>query len=239
MYLAQKPFSSTRECIMMDLENTPQIGQGIYTATEIAKILRVPYRKVYTWMNRYWDEKIGKAYGAKYSWDLNGQRAVSFHTFIEFYVMMRFAEAGVKPKRVLDAHKELAALYATAFPFARKEVLKGIQSDGKHIFLETKEGIIELNGTKQFNLDLIALFFVNLEFDQDHLASKFWPMGKSKSILIDPQRRFGRPILEGKNIFPELIYNHYQAGDPITYIAHVYQISEATVNHSIEYCSAA
>jgi len=223
----------------MNFENKPKIGLGIYTASEIARILRVPYRKVYTWMNKYWDGKIGKDYGSKYSWDINGKRAVSFHTFIEFYVMMRFSEAGVKPKQVLEAHAELAKMYSTPFPFARKEVLNGIKSDGKHVFLKNKEGIIELNGTKQFNLNLIEMFFINLEFDKDNLASRFWPIGKEKSILVDPKRRFGRPVIDGKNIFPEIIFSHHRAGDPIPYIAYVYQISEAEVSHALEYCKAA
>ncbi|GAB4510732.1 MAG: hypothetical protein Tsb004_14190 [Allomuricauda sp.] len=223
----------------MDFENKPKIGTGIYTASEIAKILRIPYRTVYTWMNKYWDGKIGKDFGAKYSWEINGTRAVSFHTFIEFYVMMRFSEAGVKPKQVLEAHKELSKMYSTAFPFARKEVLGNIKSDGKLIYLKTVEGIIELNGTKQFNLGLIELFFINLEFDNDNLASRFWPIGRGKSILVDPKRRFGHPVIDGKNIFPEIIFKHHQAGDPISYIAHVYEISENEVNHALEYCEAA
>lgn len=223
----------------MNFENKPKIGLGIYTASEIAKILRIPYIKIYTWMNKYWDGKIGKDFGSKYSWDISGKRAVSFHTFIEFYVMMRFSEAGVKPKQVLEAHTELTKMYHTAFPFARKEVLKGIKSDGKHIFLKTREGIIELNGTKQFNLNLIEIFFINLEFDEDNLASRFWPMGKEKSILVDPKRRFGQPVIDGKNIYPEIIFNHHQAGDPIPYIAYVYQISEAEVCHALEFCKAA
>lgn len=223
----------------MNFENKPKLGSGIYTASEIASILRVPYRTVYTWMNKYWDEKIGKKFGSKYSWNINGKRSVSFHTFIEFYVMMRFSEAGVKPKQVLEAHQELSKMYSTAFPFARKEVLQEIRSDGKHIFLKTIKGTIELNGTKQFNLDLIEIFFINLEFDKENLASKFWPIGKEKSILVDPNRRFGHPVIDGKNIFPEIINNHHKAGDPISYIAYVYKISEAEVNHALEYCKAA
>lgn len=223
----------------MNFENKPKIGLGIYTASEIAQILRIPYRTVYTWMNKYWDGKLGQNYGSNYSWVKDGSRSVSFHTFIEFYVMMRFSEAGVKPKQVIAAHKELVKMYKTAFPFARKEVLKGIKSDGKHVYLKTKKGIIELNGTKQFNLDLIQLFFINLEFDDDNLASKFWPIGKKKSILVDPQRRFGHPVIDGKNIFPEVIFNHFKAGDPVAYIAHVYKISEKEVNNALEYCKAA
>jgi len=117
----------------LNFENEPKLGIGIYTSSEIAKILRISYSKVYTWMNKYWDGKLGDSYGTKYSWQMEGTRAVSFHTFVEFYVMMRFSEAGVKPKQVLEAHSELVEMYNTAFPFAHKEVLDGIRSDGKHI----------------------------------------------------------------------------------------------------------
>jgi uncharacterized protein (DUF433 family) len=220
----------------MNFENKPKIGSGIYTASEIAQILRIPYRKVYTWMNIYWDNKLGKQYNSKYSWQIKGKRAVSFHTFIEFYVMMKFAETGVKPKQVLKAHEELSKMYGTAFPFALKNILNNIKSDGKLIFLNTKKGIIELNGTKQFNLDIISLFFKNLEFDSDNLASKFWPLGKNKSILVDPKRRFGHPVINTKNILPEIIENHFKAGDPIKYIAYVYDLSIKEVKYALEFC---
>lgn len=223
----------------MKFENKPKLGLGIYTASEIAQILRVPYRKVYIWMNKYWDGKLGKEYDANYSWKSNGSRAVSFHTFIEFYIMMRFSEAGVPPRNVLTAHSELSKIYKSAFPFALKEVLNGMHSDGKQIFLRTKKGIIELNGTRQFNLEIIQMFFVNLDFDKDNLASRFWPLGKEKSILVDPNRRFGHPVINSKNIEPEIIQNHFNAGDPISYIAHVYNLSEKEVSEAIEYCSAA
>ena len=220
-------------------ENKPRLGIGIYTASEISKILRVPYQKVYVWMNKYWDGDLAKNYSQKYSWQQEGTRAVSFHTFVEFYIMMILSEYGVKPKQVLNAHQELTKMYDTAYPFANKEVLERMRSDGKKVFFEDKDGIIELNGTKQFNLDIIKIFFVKLEFDKDELASKFWPIGKEKSILIDPNRRFGQPIIDGKNISPEIIYRHSKAGDPINYIAQIYGLTENQVKHSIEYCSAA
>ena len=219
-----------------DFENKPKIGIGIYTASEIAKILRVPYSKVYTWMNKYWDGKLGNSYGTKYSWQIEGTRAVSFHTFVEFYVMMRFADAGVKPKQVLEAHNELVKMYDTAFPFAHREVLEGMRSDGKRIFLENKEGTIELNGKKQFELEIIKLFFVNLDFDNDDLASRYWPMGKNKAVIVDPKRKFGRVVLNKRNIYPEVLYSHYRAGDSVKYLSVVYELAEDDITDAIEYC---
>ncbi|MCX2681462.1 DUF433 domain-containing protein [Galbibacter sp. EGI 63066] len=224
----------------MNFENAPKLGIGIYTASEIAQILRVPYQKVYTWMNKYWDGKLGKIYGSKYSWQMHGTRAVSFHTFVEFYIMMLLSEAGVKPKEVLNAHKELMEMFKTPFPFAKKKVLESLRSDGKKIFFETNsDTILQLDGTKQFNLSIVKKFFVNLDFDNNDLATRFWPIGKDKSILVDPKRRFGHPVIDGKNIFPEIIHKHHSAGDPVNYIAHVYGLTEDEVNHAIEFCTAA
>ncbi|WP_417889157.1 DUF433 domain-containing protein [Xanthomarina gelatinilytica] len=221
----------------MNFENEPKLGIGIYTASEIAQILRVPYGKVYTWMHRYWDGKLGAKYEEKYSWQMDGTRAVSFHTFIEFYVMMRFSESGVKPQQVLQAHSELSQMYDTAFPFAKKEVLDSISTDGKNIFFDIDGVNLTLNGTKQFNLDIIRIFFVNLDFGDNDLASRYWPLGKEKRILIDPKRKFGHPVLVKQNIYPETLYNHYIAGDPIPYLSHIYQVSEQEVKDAIEYCT--
>jgi len=222
----------------LNFENEPKIGIGIYTSSEISKILRVPYNKVYTWMNKYWDGKLGLNYGSQYSWQTDGTRSVSFHTFVEFYVMMRFSEAGVKPKQVLQAHSELVKMYNTAFPFAHKDVLDNIRCDGTRIFLENKQGTIELNGKRQFELSIIKMFFVKLDFDKDDLASRYWPMGKDKGVVVDPKRKFGRVILNKKNIYPEVLYNHHKAGDSIIYLAAIYELDERDIIDAIEYCKA-
>lgn len=109
------------------LENSLKIGNGIYTVKEISRILRLPYPKVNSWLRRYWDGKLGESYSRNYSWKVDNSKAVGFHTLVEFYVMMQFSEAGVRPKQVLKAHQELSAICDTPFPFAQKEVLDAIE----------------------------------------------------------------------------------------------------------------
>lgn len=223
----------------MIFENKPQLGLGIYTPAEIAQILRLPYYKVNRWIDTYWDGELGREFEKKYSWKTENSKAVSFHTLVEFYVMMQLADAGVKTRKVLEAHKELSQFFNTSFPFALKEVLDGINTDGKRIFLSLEDTTITLDGTKQFNLGFIKVFFKKLEFGSNNLASRLWPLGKEKSVLIDPERKFGHPVLEMKNIFPEIIYGHYKAGDPIEYISYVYKVTEKEVRDAIEFIDAA
>ena len=224
---------------MIAFENKPEIGKGIYTLRDVATILKMPYNKVHKWIRKYWDGKLGKKFQQQYSWERDGSVAVNFHTVVELYVMIEFAEQGVKTKEVLIAHKDLSEIFQTPFPFAQKKVLNELRTDGKRIYWENEEGKpITMNGTKQLNLDFIQMFFKKMEFDGE-VVSKLWPMGKESSIVIDPQRKFGNPIIEGRNIYPETIFGHYKAGDPLNYIAFIYEITEKEAQDAIHYCESA
>ncbi|MCB0502132.1 MAG: DUF433 domain-containing protein [Bacteroidetes bacterium] len=223
----------------MNFENKIDIGIGIYTVSEISRILRLPYYKVSRWIDKYWDGELGHEYESKYSWKIDNSKAVSFHTLVEFYVMINLSEAGVKTREVLNAHKELSRIYKTAFPFAYKEVANGIKTDGKKIYLKAKDSIITLDGSKQLNLAFMRIFFKKLEFDVENLATRFWPLGKEKSIVIDPQYKFGHPTITGSNIYPETIYNLYLAKESIDFISYLYELDSDQVRDAIEYCKAA
>ncbi|TDG35367.1 DUF433 domain-containing protein [Pedobacter changchengzhani] len=224
---------------MKTFENKLKLGNGIYTVKEISQILRVPYHKINLWITKYWDGELGKAYEQNYSWKVADTKAVGFHTLVEFYVMMQFAEAGVKIREVLNAHKELASINKSNFPFATKAILENIKTDGKKIFLSANGDTITLDGTKQLNLDFINLFFRKLDFDEEKVASRFWPLGKEKEIVCDPHHKFGQAVIGGTNIQAEAIYMMYLAKEPIDFIAELYELSKSEVQHAIEFYKTA
>lgn len=223
----------------MHFENKLKIGHGIYTPNDISKILKMSLLKVHYWIDKYWDGRLGKEFSSQYSWRVGKSKAVSFHTMVEFYVMMQLGELGLKPRQVLTAHTVLSKKFNTPFPFANKVVLKNIKTDGISIYLNEQESLVTLDGSNQFNLDFIQAFFKNLDFDNDQLASRFWPLGKQKKILIDPKRKFGHPITADSNIYPETLYNMFKGGDSIEMIAFTYEITQQEVTDSITYCEAA
>lgn len=220
-------------------ENKLQLGNGIFTINDISQILRIPYQKVNLWITKYWDGELGQAYEQDYSWKIADTKAVGFHTLVEFYVMVQFAEAGVTTRQVLNAHKELAKAFNTNFPFATKEVLNNISTDGKKIFLFKNGDTITLDGTKQLNLAFIQMFFKKLDFDNDNIASKFWPLGKQKDIVCDPHHKFGQATIDGTNIQAEAIYRMYLSKEPITFIAELYEISVSEANHAVDFYKTA
>ncbi|MFP4545123.1 MAG: DUF433 domain-containing protein [Candidatus Kapaibacterium sp.] len=221
-----------------EFENKLKLGGGIYTIPEIADILRLPYKKVHTWLNKYWNGKLGKEFSATYSWEVNGSKAVNFLTLVEFYVFYLLAESGVKTSKALHAHKELSRQFDTLFPFACKDILTSIRTDGCKVFIAHDGNIMTLDGSRQFNLEFVKIFFKKIDFDNSLLASRFYPMGKEKSIIVDPERQFGHPVLGKTNIYPETIYNMYKGGEQVKFIAFAYEIDEKLVHDAIEYCEA-
>ncbi|WP_113922708.1 DUF433 domain-containing protein [Cognataquiflexum aquatile] len=216
-------------------ENKLTVGDGIYTVPDMAKILRLPYSKVNRWLNKYWDDRLGKEFQGQYSWRVESTRAVGFHTLVEFYVMVQFAEAGVKPNAVLRAHIELGKNFNTIYPFAKREIIENIKTDGKKIFFEYDGQSITLDGSKQLNLDFIKLFFKKLEFDDELLASKLWPVGKEKPIVCDPHHKFGQPTIVGTNIQTEVLYRLFKSNEPVDFIAGLYDLTEEEVQEAINF----
>lgn len=221
------------------LENKLQLGNGIYTIQEISQLLQIPYHRATSWISKYWNGELGQVYEYNHSWQVDHTKAVGFHTFVEFYVMMQFAESGVNISQVLEAHRILSTELKTPFPFAQKQVLENISTDGKKIYLRKNGDTITLDGSRQLNLDFIKMFFKRLDFGKDLLASRFWPMGKEKGIVCDPNHRFGQAVIEGTNIQAEAIYRMHLATEPLKFIAELYSIPIKKVEDAVAFYNSA
>ena len=219
-----------------DYENTPGLGTGIYTIPDIAHLLGIPYFKANRWLNEYWDRRLAFNFSNRYSWTDGKAKAVSFHTLIELYTFFQLSEAGVRAPKILEAHQVLADQFSTVFPFATSHILNNMFTDGRNIFLNEHEGaIITLDNSYQLNLDFIKLFFKKLDFDNGELANRLWPLGKGRNIVIDPDYKFGQPIITGTNIFPSTVYNLIKAGEPINFVKSLYDLDDNQVIDALEF----
>jgi uncharacterized protein (DUF433 family) len=73
-------------------------------------------------------------------------------------------------------------------------------------------------------------------FGEEHLVAKLWPLGRDKSIIVDPKHTFGQPTIEGTNIKAETIYRMFQAGESLHFIASLYEIETAQVEDAVTFC---
>ena len=214
----------------------PRLGEGIYSIPEAARILNLPSYKVRRLLKVYWNERFGKG-GPPYSWGEGSAAAFNFLTLIEFYVFYQLKDAGAKTKKILIAHEKLAEHLGTSFPFASTTLL----TDGGSILFEINGGaIINADATFQHNLrEVIVPFCKKIEFNGEHIAKRFYPMGKRKKIVVDPHHQFGQPTIAGTNIMPITIYNYYKGGEPIEFISNIFDLTKQQVSDALEYCKMA
>lgn len=223
----------------MSYQTKVEVGKGIYTISEIGKILNVPYNKVHRYISKYWDSKFSGRYVDNYSWLVDKSRAVNFYTLIELDTFIKLTDAGVPVKKLIEAHHILAERFSDPYPLALKSVMERVKSAGKRVFFEENdEIIISLDGTNQIASNFITHFYEKIDFVDD-LADKLWPLGKKKNIVCDPNRQFGYPTISGTRIYPDTIYDLFNNGEKKKFIAESYDLTMEQVENAIEFCAQA
>jgi uncharacterized protein (DUF433 family) len=211
-----------------------QLGAGIYTIPDISKLLGIPQPKVRRYLNKYWDERLGKPlFNETYSWSVsNNIKAVNFYTLIELYTCFHLQELGVSIQQILKSRIAIAKDLRIPYPFASEKLL----SDGKKIWYEFKDCIVKADGSRQTDfIDFIRQFANKIEFNSAKIAEKFWPAGRNSDVIINPHHQFGQPVLNGTNINAEVIFSMYESGEPTDTIGILYDLTQKQVNDAISF----
>ncbi len=211
-----------------------QLGSGIYTIPDISTLLKIPQSKVRRYLNEYWDERLGKQlFNETYSWSIgNNIKAVNFYTLIELYTCFHLQELGVTPKQILKSRIAMAKDLAIPYPFANAKLL----SDGKKIWYEFKDCIVNADGSKQTDfVEFIRQFANKIEFNSSKIADKFWPAGRESDVVVNPHNQFGQPVLNGTNINAEVIFSMYESGEPIDAIGILYDLTKKQIDDAISF----
>ncbi len=214
------------------------MGSGIYTISDISRLLGFPKAKVRHYLNEYWDERLGKKlFDQTYTWSAGSHvKSVNFHTLIELYVCFYLQELGVSTRKILKSRDSIARELNVPYPFASAKLL----TDGKKIWYEFKDCIVNADGSKQTDfIEFIREFTNKIEFNADKIAEKFWPEGKSSSVVINPHNQFGQPIIEGTNINTDVIFSMIESGESVISIGILYDITEKEIRDVISFYNKA
>lgn len=227
-----------RENMTVTIHNEAEIGQGIYSVPDVALILDLPSSKVRHWLNEYWDSRFGKAYEGKYSWGEGRQKAVNFHTLIEFYLFYKLRELGISAQKIVKAHSIMADKLHTQYPFASAKIL----TEGKKyiLFQPDQESLMRADEKLQLEFKrIVEPFCNNIDFDSNAIAQRFYPKGKKSKIVVDPHHQFGQPVIQGTNIAAETLFRMHEAGESMIFIANVYEIDKKSVSDAINFYKTA
>lgn len=212
------------------------LSAGAYTLPDAARLLGLPLPRLRSWVRGVPldDQKSGEPTrrfpaGSFETKGGGGDRHFDFLTLIELFTIAQLRKLGVKMATLRVGRAELATRYGTSHPFA----LKGLLTDGVKMLKELgDDAILEVGTSGQTAFaKVIEPFCHRLEFDAaTHLATRFYPAGEDKAIVVDPRHSFGRPVIAGTNITTESIASLIRAGEHPGDLAEDYRVSVSIID---------
>jgi uncharacterized protein (DUF433 family) len=168
-----------------------------------------------------------------------GNKAVNFYALIEFYTYYHLREQGFTPYQIKQFRSFLKEELKVPYPFASVKISTQIDEKNRkngQIFYEYLGQLLRADGKQQIIIKpFIEPFLKKIEFGKDSLAKRYFPLDKTKSVVVDPLRQFGQPTINGTTIQTAAVYNLYKAGESKKNICNLYDVSMKQVSDAILY----
>jgi uncharacterized protein (DUF433 family) len=161
---------------------------------------------------------------------------VSFRDLIELRFVKTFRDAGLSLQTIRECFGRAVDIVHDARPFSTRR----FRTDGKTIFFEITDGVregelVDLKRCQNVFHRIVEPSLHDLEFDADVLA-RWYPLGMSrKSIVVDPGRSFGRPILNDGGVPTETILRAVQTEGSPERMARLYELPLGAVRDAVSF----
>lgn len=225
-------FSDVNETSMREFG----VNEGIYSIGDAATIIGKPYATVRRWFMKLASaEYEGLDNQIQNDIDL---RRISFHGLVELVVIGTLLENNFKIKTIFKARTDLAKKSNKMYPFATNNVRDNLKVAGKEIIFEFTQGLVSLDGTGQFNLELIRDFFRDIEFNTSGIAQRLIPAKGLGKIVIDPRVGGGKPSIKNNlGIQVDTIVKFYDGPDSLDDLIEDYGVTKDEIEAALAYLS--
>ena len=149
--------------------------------------------------------------------------------------MKTFRDLGIGLPTIRDCYRRAVEEVRDDRPFSTQR----FRTDGKTIFLDITEKdhdgrMIDLKRRQQVFRTVIEPSLRDLEFDAS-TVSRWYPLGmRQRSIVVDPSRSFGRPIVR-QGVPTEILAEAVKINSSIAAVARLYEVPKAEIRSAIEF----
>lgn len=213
------------------------VGLGLYTIKEASFLTGISSISIRRWLYGY-QTSSGNWVEPLWHPQLEGSNieGLGFHDLLEIRFVDAFRKYGVSLQAIRLAFHSAKELYNNPYPFT----CKNFKTDGQSIFAkileETGEEKLIALAKKQYVIPHIITpaLYAGIEFEQD-LASKWYPIAKKKSVVLNPKISFGKPIIENYGVPTTTLYEAYRVEKNKGFVARMYDVSVKAVSDAIEF----
>ena len=229
-----------KQVSLFDIENIIgmkefSLNEGIYSIIDTASIIKQPADKIRRWFKKLSEVDYEGLDGTAKT-DIENRR-ISFHGLIELVVIGTLLDNGSKISDVIKARKNLKEITQKEYPFATNNVRDNLKKSGSSIIFRTPNGDVTLDGTSQFNLEFIYMFFDGIIFEND-IAVRIIPLKGNGEITIDPKLASGKPsFVKHHDLEVEMIMGFYDGEGSIGELMENYSLTKEEIEAALNYCS--
>jgi uncharacterized protein (DUF433 family) len=208
---------------------TDIIGLGMYTLQEAARYGQVSTQKLsrWVWGTRQFEPVIEP--------QLKEQGLVSFYDLIQAKAVDVARAEGIPLRKIRQAIETARERYQVKLPLARKHKLLWYDRE-LHIQLN---GIFQVSGKTRHQMSMkkiIEPYAKDLHFDEQGLAYMWTPFRRfGRRIIIDPNRQFGQPLVEGTGYRADVLATAFQAEGSLESAAEAYNLDVTDIKVAVAY----
>jgi len=210
----------------------------LYTIADAGRVVRINPATLRTWaLGRSYPTRSGQKSWSPLIRAADHKRGLlSFVNLVEVHVLSTLRGKQVRVERIRSATKFIRDEVGTAHPLADVDV----HTDCVDIYVEYLGRLINISSAQATLRPLVERYLERVERDEKGLASRLFPITRddgsnARSVVIDPGRRFGRPILESTNLETAIVADRFFAGDSTAVLASDFGIEEAKVEEAIRF----
>lgn len=188
---------------------SPLLGLGLYPLREAARLVQLPTRVARRWALGYdysYRGVVRHSPGVMALTDRQseGEPVLTFAEMLTLRLVKGFREAKLSLSTIKRVAEVAAREYGTATPF----VSRRFRTDGRRVFVELQQEPIPgdeparlprerkmievLTGQHAFADVVEPSLFANVDW-QDDMAARWWPLGRTRAVVLDPAIVFGSP----------------------------------------------
>jgi uncharacterized protein (DUF433 family) len=214
------------------------VGKGIYPIPVAARLSKVSERRIRYWLKRLESEDARESHRLWHGehQPIDRKIVLGFLDLQEVRFVQAFLNMGVSWKVLRAAHEVARKRYQTEHPFCTRT----FATDGKHILEELKTATDhieyeEIARSQTVFAEVVRPFIKDLDFSADKRLLRWWPLSKSRSVVLDPNRQFGQPIVSDAGVATEILYLAVKAGECQRDVANWYEVKESDVRDAIDF----
>ncbi len=217
-----------------------EFGMGTYTPVEAARLTGVPAHNLRRWLFGYSYQHHGPRTTQEPLWEpeyglAQEEPVLGFRDLIEARMVGMLRNLGIGLPTIRTCLRTAAQVAQDAHPFSSA----GFRTDGKGLFLERigaegQRDVLDLRTRQHAFEKIVERSFLDLDFD-DEKATRWFLLPNKKSVVADPERSFGQPIVTEFGIPTRSIAQTFEAERSIEKVARIFEISTTVVKDAMSF----